>query len=135
MPVRSRMSFGIRIKFHLGRTKGRDKRGMGEKPKIRVIFAKFPLLSKTQPLSHKLLVRLISNHHHCNLHAQKPICNDFQVISSSFSWSKTTLCILRNKCGFQIGNAMENINSVLIPSINTEKLSLHLSLSTPYAGD
>ena len=30
---------------------------MGEKPKMRVIFAKFPLLSKAQTLSHKPLVR------------------------------------------------------------------------------
>ena len=46
---------GIRIKFHLRRTKGRGKR----------------------------------------------------AIFSSSSWSKTTLCILRNKYGFPIGNAME----------------------------
>ena len=85
---------GIRIKFHLGRAKGRSKGGMGEKPKMRVIFAKFPLLSKTQALSHKLLVRQTSNHHHCNWHAQKPMCRDLQVILSSSSWSKTTfLCI------------------------------------------
>ena len=31
----------------------------------------FPLLSKIQTLSHKLLVRQTSNHHHCNWHAQK----------------------------------------------------------------
>ena len=48
-----------------------------------------------------------SNHRHCNRHAQKSISGDFQVRLSSFSWSKTTLCILRNKHGFQIGNAME----------------------------
>ena len=42
----------------------------------------------------------------------------------------------KNKLYFdqeEIGNAMEKINSVLI--LNREKLSLHLSLSTPYAGD
>ena len=39
---------------------------------MRVIFAKFPLLSKIKTLSHKLLVRQTSNHHHCNWHAQKP---------------------------------------------------------------
>ena len=49
---------------------------------MRVIFAKFPLFSKIQTLSHKLLVRKTSNHHHCNWHAQKPICRDLQVISS-----------------------------------------------------
>ena len=58
---------------------------------MRVIFPKFPLLSKIQTLSHKLLVRQTSNHHHCNWHAPKPIYKDFQVILSSSSWSKTTL--------------------------------------------
>ena len=57
-----------KIKFHLGRTKGRGKKGYGEKPKMRVIFAKFPLLSKIQTLSHNLLVRKTSNHHHCDCH-------------------------------------------------------------------
>ena len=32
---------------------------------------KFPLLSKIQTLSHKLLVRQTSNHHHCDKHALK----------------------------------------------------------------
>ena len=58
---------------------------MGQKPKMRVIFAKFPLLSNLPTLSHKLLVRQTSNHHHFNLHAQKPIKRDFQMISSSSS--------------------------------------------------
>ena len=61
---------------------------MGEKPKMKVIFAKFPLLSKIQTLSHKLLVRLTSYHHHCNWHAQEPKSKDFQVILSSSSLSK-----------------------------------------------
>ena len=74
--------FGISIKFCLRRAKGRGKRGMGEKPKMRVIFAQFPLFSKIQTLSHKLLVTQTSNHHHCNQHAQKPECRDFQVILS-----------------------------------------------------
>ena len=39
---------------------------MGEKPKMCVIFAKFLLFSKIQTLSHKLLVRQTSNHHHCD---------------------------------------------------------------------
>ena len=66
----------------------KDKRVRGirrEKPKMRVVFAKFPLLSKIQTLSHKLLVRQTSNHHHYNWHAQKPIGKDFQVILSSSS--------------------------------------------------
>ena len=88
----------IRIKFHLGRAKGMGKRGgLGEKPKIRVIFAKSPLLSKIQTLSHKLLARQTSNHHHCNWHTQKPISRDFQVILSYSSWSKTTLYIFKEQ--------------------------------------
>ena len=53
---------------------------MGEKPKMRVNFAKFPLLRKIQTLSHKLMVRQTSNHHHCNWHAQ----NVYAMISSDF---------------------------------------------------
>ena len=68
-----------------GRAKEGVREGMGEKPKMRVNFAKFPTLSKIQTLSHKLLVRQTSNHHHCNWHAEKPISRDFQVISSSSS--------------------------------------------------
>ena len=41
----------IRIKFHLDKAKEMVKGGMGEKPKMRVIFAKFPLLSKIQTIS------------------------------------------------------------------------------------
>ena len=55
---------------------------------MRVIFAKFPLLSKIQTLPQKLLVRQTSNNHHCNWHSQKPNCKDFQVILISSSWSK-----------------------------------------------
>ena len=71
--------------------------GMGERPKMRVIFMKFPLLRKIQTVSQKLLVRQTSNHCHCNWHAQKPYCRDFQVILSSSSWSKTTLCIFKEQ--------------------------------------
>ena len=38
--------FWIRIKFHLGREKEGIRGGMGKKPKMRVIFTKFPLFSK-----------------------------------------------------------------------------------------
>ena len=96
---------------------------------MRVTFAKFPLLSKMQTLSCKLLVRRTSNHHHCNWYAQKAICIDFQVILCISSWSKTMLYIVRNKYGFQIGNAMGKINSVLILSLNREKLSLSIVLT------
>ena len=64
---------------------------------MRVIFAKFPLLRKIQTLSHKPLVRQTSNDHHCNWHAQKPICRDFQIILHCSSWSKTTLCIFKEQ--------------------------------------
>ena len=57
---------GIRIEFHLGREKGRGKRGYVEEAQNEVFFAKFPLLSKIQTLSHKLLVRQTFKHHHCN---------------------------------------------------------------------
>ena len=51
------ISLEIMIKFHLGRTKERGKRGVWrEKPKNEVLFAKFPLLSKIQTLSHKLFM-------------------------------------------------------------------------------
>ena len=38
-----------------------------------------------------------SNHHHGIQHAQKPTGEDFQVILSSSSWSKTTLCIFKEQ--------------------------------------
>ena len=60
--------------------------GMGERPKMRAIFAKFQLLSEIQSLSHKLLVRQTFNHHQCDWHAHKPTCGDFQVILSSSFW-------------------------------------------------
>ena len=47
---------------------------------MRIIFAKFPLLSKIQTLSHKHLVRQTSNHHHCNWRAK----NLYPGISSDF---------------------------------------------------
>ena len=89
---------------------------------MRVIFAKFPLLSELQTLPHNLLIRQTSKHHHCNWHAQKPENRDFQVILSSSSWSKTTLCIFRNKYDYQIGNAMEKYEmlwtgSVIAPGV------------------
>ena len=88
----------IRIKFYWGRAKGKGKRGYGGKgPKWGFFLQKFPLLSRIQTLSHKLLVRQTSNHHHCNQHAQKPISRDFQVILSSLSSSKTTLCIFKEQ--------------------------------------
>ena len=67
---------------------------------MRVIFAKLPLLSKIWTLSDKLFINQTSNHHHCNWHAQEPICKDFQVILSSSSWSKTTLCIFKEQIWF-----------------------------------
>ena len=81
---------------------------MGEKPKMRVIFAKSPLFSKIQILYHKLLVRQTSNHQHCGWYAQN-------IYAETLKWfwavlpgqNQLCLCILRNKYGFQMGNAME----------------------------
>ena len=101
-----RSTFFFRDKDQISSGEGKRVRwGMGEKPQMRVSLAKFPLLSKIQALSYKLLVRQTSNHHHCNWHAQKSICMDFQVILSNSSWSETTLCILRKKYGFKIEDA------------------------------
>ena len=69
------------------------------------------LLSEIQTLSHKLMVRQTFNHHHFDQHAEKPISKDFQVISSSSSWSKKLCVFLRKKYGCQIGNAWKNIKS------------------------
>ena len=99
---RSRMFFWIRIKFHLGRAKARGKSGVwGAKPKLRYLFAKFPLLSKIQTWSQRMLVRHTSNHNHCDWHVQKPLCQDFQVILNNSSWSKTTLCIVKEQIWLQ----------------------------------
>ena len=87
---------------------------------MRIIFAKFLLLSKIQTLSHKLLVKL-PNHHHCNWHAQKPSCRDFQVILNSSSRSKTTLYILKNKYGFQIFCFKKIVESALVPELKKLK--------------
>ena len=95
---RSRMFFWIRIKFHLGRAKARGKSGVwGAKPKLRYLFAKFPLLSKIQTWSQRMVVRHTSNHNHCDWHVQKLLCQDFQVILNNSSWSKTTLCIVKEQ--------------------------------------
>ena len=78
--------------------KGRGKRELWGEAQMRWgFFVKFPLLSKIQILSHKLLVRQISTHHHCDWHVQKPKCRDFQVILSSSSWSIITLCIFKEQ--------------------------------------
>ena len=90
----------IRIKFHLGRAKGRGKRGYwwrSPNELFWVFCAKFPLLHKIQTSSHKLFIRQTSKHHHCNWYAQKLVKNNF-----------VCLC-LRNNYGFQIGNAMEKL--------------------------
>ena len=89
--------FGLGSNFIWGGQKKKVRGAMGKKPKMRLIFAKFPLLSKIQNLSHNLLVRQTSNHQNCNWHAQKPLHRYFQVISSSSSWSKTTLCIFKEQ--------------------------------------
>ena len=58
---------------------------------MRAIFAKFPSFSKIYKLYLKNYQKLsVKLHHHCNQYAQKPICRDFQVISSSYFLVKTT---------------------------------------------
>ena len=60
---------------------------------MRVIFAKLPLLSKINTLSHKLLVRQTSNHHHCNCHAQKLSSNfeQFFLVKNNFEYLLTSV--------------------------------------------
>ena len=124
---------GIRIKFLSGEGKGKEWDGCmrGRSPKWGVVyFAKFPLLSKKQTLSHKLFIRQTSNHHHCNWHAQKPACQGLSKWFQAVLPSQKQLCVfLRNKYGFQIGNAMDKI-TVLILSLNKEALSPSFSLNT-----
>ena len=98
----------LMINFHLGKAKGRSKRGVwSERPKMRVIFAKFPLLREIQTLSHKLLVRQTSNHHHCDWSCPK----NWYAVTFKWFWAVLPgqkICVfLRNKYDFQIGNAME----------------------------
>ena len=99
---RSRTYFGDKDQISSGKTKGRGKRGMGGEAQNEVFFflAKFPLLSKIQTLSHKMLVRQTSNHHHCDQHAQELTCRDFQVNLNSSSWSKMTLYIFKEQIWF-----------------------------------
>ena len=93
--VRSRMFFGDKDQISSGEGKRKGKSQFWvERVKMRC-FCKIPLLSQIQALSHKLLVTQTSNYHHCTLHTQKPTCMDFQVTSSSSSWSKTTFCIFK----------------------------------------
>ena len=124
----------IRFKFHPQREKGKGKRGYGGEAQNEVLlgfFAKFPLLSKVQTLSHKLLVRQTSHHHCCNWHAQKPNCKDFQVILSSSSWSKTTLimCIFEEQIWLPNRKCYEK-NKLCFDSLSTERSYLHLSANT-----
>ena len=86
--------FGISIIFNLKRAKGMVREGYGGEGKNEVLFfvAKFPLLIKIQTLSHKLLVRQTSNHHHCNQHAQKHKCQDFQSFSAVLPGQKQ-ICV------------------------------------------
>ena len=133
---RSRSIFRDKYQISSGESTWSCKRGYEEGAKIRVIFAKFPLLSEIQTLSHKLLVRKTSNHHHCNWYAQKHTCRDFQVISNSSSWSKTCLCIFRNKYGYKIGNAMGKcemlqIGSIIAPGVQIYKFEADQMSSFP----
>ena len=94
---RSRRLLEVRIKVMCGGQKAGVRGRYGGRSAKWGFFAKFPLLSKTQTLSHKLLIRQTSNHHHCNQHAQKPYYRNFQVYLSSSSWSKASLCIFKEQ--------------------------------------
>ena len=101
-------SVWIRIKFHLGKTKGRGKRGYGGEPKIRWGFLQNShykvryKLYLTNCWSDKLLTTTIV------------ISTSKQLDVQTFKWfwavlpGQKQLCVfLRNKYGHQIGNAME----------------------------
>ena len=100
---------------------------------MRVTFAKFPLLSKIWTLSHKLLVRQTSNHHHCDWYGQKFIGWDFQLILSSSSWSKTTLCIFKEQIWFP-NRKCYGKNKLCFDSLSQQRkaLSPSFSLNTLY---
>ena len=71
---------GDKDQIHLGRAKGSGKRGYGGEAKNKGYFHKIPIIQQDTNLSHKLLVRQTSNHHHCDQHAQ----NHKQVLSNDF---------------------------------------------------
>ena len=62
---------------------------------MRVSFAKFPLLNKIKTLCHKLLVRQMSNHHHCDWHPKIPILSsDFEqffLVKNNFEYLLTSV--------------------------------------------
>ena len=87
-------------KYQISSGEDKGKREYGGEGQNKGYFAKHPILCKIQTLSHKMLVRQTSNHHHCNWYAQKPKVGDFQLMLSSSAWSKTTLGIVRNKHSF-----------------------------------
>ena len=124
---RSRTFWGDKDQISLGRTKGRGKWGYGEEVQYEFFFCKFPVLSKMQTLSQKLLVRQTSNHHHCDKHCQKSKCKDFKWFWAVLPGQKQLCLFLSNKYGFQMGNVMEMITSVLIPSQQRSSLSIFLS--------
>ena len=64
--------------------------GMGEKPKMRVIFTNSHYSARYKLYLTNCWSDKTFNHHHCDQHAQKPLCRDFKVIFSSSSLSKTT---------------------------------------------
>ena len=66
------------------------------------------LWSEIQTLSHILLVRQTSNHHHCDQHAQNLYARTFKWFRAVHPGQKSLVCVfLRNKYDSQIRNAME----------------------------
>ena len=107
----------LRINFHLGKAKGRSKRGVwvgGQKWGF--TFCKIPIIkTEIQTLSHKLLEseKLLTTTTVIGMPKSNWYAVTFKWFWAVLSWSKNLCVFLRNKYDFQIGNAMENINSVL----------------------
>ena len=76
-----------------GRAKGRGMREYGGEAQNEGYFCKIPIIKQDTNFISQTVGKTKPNHHHCNRHAQTPLCRDFQVILSSSSWLNTTLCI------------------------------------------
>ena len=91
---RSRTFLGIRIKFHLGRAKGRGKTGYGGEAQNEGYFCKIPNIQQDINFISQTFGQQTSNHHHCDQHAQKPICRDFSSDFKQFFLVKNNLLTL-----------------------------------------
>ena len=131
--IRSRTFLEIRIKFHLGRTKGRGKRwGMGREAQNEVGFflqnshyqARYKLyLMNCWSDTLLITTTVISMPQNLVVETSSDF-EQFFLVKNHF-----VCAFLRDKYGCQIGNVMEKINSVLILSLN-RSLSPSFSLNT-----